>query len=71
VIAQAIITASLALAALLPLMVTVYALRRLPNNEGIGEILEEVFREQLHLEGGDRLKLGATDVSRIGHVSDE
>jgi len=47
VIAQAIITAGLFLASLLPLLVTVYALRRLPVQAPLDEVLTESLLDQL------------------------
>jgi len=47
VIARAMITAALAIAALLPLLVTVYALRRLPEQSLSDELLADVLLDPL------------------------
>ena len=47
VVAQAVITAGLFLAALLPLLVAVYALRRLPEQRPVDELLGDTLLQSL------------------------
>ena len=72
-IAQAIMTIGLMLAALLPLLVTAYALRRLPETEGVAQLLEDAFAE-LALSQGDvneRPNLTTQGAARIGQAPGE
>jgi len=59
VVARAIITAALALAALLPLLVTVYALRRLPEQSPADELLHDLLLDPLASDPDLTLPSGA------------